>query len=244
MHESRRFFRENKDKVKKVIEMLGDEQSKDCYKRMIKFRCTYNHKILPVNSYRSQYFDNPYFTYNHGEVFIDCGAFDRDTIQKFKKKIAKQGKVYKRIIAVESDKRNRLNLVRIHPDVMLVADGAWDQNTYLNFSAGNGEDCRIQSSESNEQSVEIIQAYALDEISECTEATFVKMDIEGAEQHALMGLQKTIRSNQPKMAISIYHSDADMVEIPLMIKRINPSYRFYVMQHTNTAYETVLYVTE
>lgn len=230
MYESRKFFKENKNKVIKVMKMLSDEQSRDCYRRMIRFRCTYNHKILPVNSYRSQYFGNSYFTYNDGEVFVDCGAFDGDTIKKFKKRIAKEGKVYKRIIAVEADRRNGANLVRNHSDVMLVRGGAWDCNEYLSFSAGNGEDCRIQNGQSKGLPVEIIQAYVLDEIPECTEATFIKMDIEGAEQHALKGLQKTIQTNHPKMAISIYHSDADMIEIPLMIQQMNPSYKFYVMQ--------------
>lgn len=244
MHESRQFYRNNKEKVNQVMKILGDEQSRDCYRRMIRFRCTYNHKILPANSYRSQYFGNPYFTYTDQEVFVDCGAFDGDTIKKFKKKMAKERKTYKRVIAVEADRRNGENLARNHPDVMLVRGGAWDRHEYLGFRAGNGENCRIQSGHPDGQPVEVIQAYALDEIAECRESTFIKMDIEGAEQRALKGMQKTIQKNHPKMAISIYHSDADMVEIPLMIQEMNPSYHFYVMQHTNTACDTVLYVTE
>ena len=243
MRQSRKYFLEKKEQVKQIIKLLSDERSKDCYSRMVKFRCTYDHKVLPKNSYRSQYFGNTYFSYQDDEVFVDCGAFDGDTVKKLKKKMRKEGKTYKQIIAVEVDRRNCKNLSRNHPDCLIIRGGAWDKKEVLQFSTGQGENCQVQYEQSRDLPTEKIRAYALDKIAACRHATFIKMDIEGAEQYALRGFRHTIQTNKPKLAISIYHSDSDMIEIPLMLKEMVPSYKFYVMQHTNTACDTVLYAT-
>lgn len=57
--------------------------------------------------------------------------------------------------------------------------------------------------------------------------TFIKMDIEGAELDALEGAKETIRNNRPRLAISIYHKLEHMWEIPLLIHKIEPHYKFY-----------------
>ena len=71
--------------------------------------------------------------------------------------------------------------------------------------------------------------------------TFIKMDVEGAELKSLMGACNTIRRDRPKLAISIYHKDKDMVRIPLYIRSLIPDYRLYVRHYSNNANETVLY---
>jgi FkbM family methyltransferase len=56
--------------------------------------------------------------------------------------------------------------------------------------------------------------------------TFLKMDIEGAEQSAILGAKEHIKNDKPKLGLSIYHSYEDMWKIPLMIDEICPGYRF------------------
>lgn len=46
------------------------------------------------------------------------------------------------------------------------------------------------------------------------EATYIKMDIEGAEMETLKGCTKTIEQYRLKLAISIYHRDDDLWGIP------------------------------
>lgn len=51
----------------------------------------------------------------------------------------------------------------------------------------------------------------------CSDATFIKMDIEGAELSGLIGAAETICRNKPQMAICIYHRREDIWELPQYI---------------------------
>lgn len=71
--------------------------------------------------------------------------------------------------------------------------------------------------------------------------TFIKLDIEVADQHALAGARETIQTSAPKLQICLYHSLNDFVEIPLMIRKYNPRYKLFVGHHTPFFNECVLY---
>lgn len=115
--------------------------------------------------------------------------------------------------------------------------GVWSENTKLYFNAmGTG------SSHVSEQRGEyIIQTAVLDEMVYDQKPTYIKMDIEGAEQEALKGCRKIIQTYKPKLAICIYHKPDDLFEIPAMIKEMNPQYKLYVRQYADAWYDTVLY---
>ena len=67
------------------------------------------------------------------------------------------------------------------------------------------------------------------------------MDIEGAELNALRGSKEIIKSQKPKLAISVYHDFKHLWEVPLYIKKLVPDYKIYFRHHTNLEYETVCY---
>jgi FkbM family methyltransferase len=58
-----------------------------------------------------------------------------------------------------------------------------------------------------------VDAVAIDDVEECADATFIKMDVEGAEMDTLIGAYNTIAKNRPKLAICLYHSDEDMIRL-------------------------------
>jgi FkbM family methyltransferase len=70
---------------------------------------------------------------------------------------------------------------------------------------------------------------------------FIKMDIEGAEVQALHGAEKTIRRFRPKLAISVYHSVNDFVDVFEFIASLGLGYRFYLGHYTIHWHETVLF---
>lgn len=71
----------------------------------------------------------------------------------------------------------------------------------------------------------------------------IVMDIEGAETKALEGAQKTIVNNRPILAISIYHSNEDLVRLPQKLISIfeDRDYDFYCRNHANGISDTVFY---
>jgi FkbM family methyltransferase len=54
---------------------------------------------------------------------------------------------------------------------------------------------------------------------------YIKMDIEGAEQRALMGAQGTIARHHPRMALSAYHDPTDPEKIPQLVRQAWAGYR-------------------
>lgn len=72
---------------------------------------------------------------------------------------------------------------------------------------------------------------------------FIKMDIEGSEQAALRGAENTIRRWKPMLAICIYHSNEDMIKIPLYLHEIYQNDAdYYIRHHTKYFADTVFYV--
>ncbi len=72
-------------------------------------------------------------------------------------------------------------------------------------------------------------------------ATFIKLDVEGAELETLKGAERTIKEYKPRLAISIYHKPSDIYEIPELLMEYRSDYKFYIRHYTSYVWETVLY---
>lgn len=242
MKKSKEFFRANKTRIHKNIELLEDEESKDVFKKMIQFRCFSRYKNLPHNSISTMYFYNDFFKFKPGEVFIDCGAYDGDTIRKFKRRMKKVGS-YK-IIGFEPDEANYKELRHNHPDVIAIKAGVWREDGILEFgqNASNASTfLEADNMQKEEGEIVKVPVRSIDNIPECRNATFIKMDIEGSEYNAILGAQRVICKNNPKLAICIYHSDEDMLRLIELVHKLVPDYHLYIRQHSNSVCETVLY---
>ena len=115
--------------------------------------------------------------------------------------------------------------------------GVWSKKEMLYFSAAGTCSSHI----SEKKSDYVIETTSLDEIVFDKRPTYIKIDIEGAEQEALKGCRKIIHTYKPKLAVCIYHKPEDLYEIPIMIKEMNPEYKLYVRQYANAWFDTVLY---
>ena len=67
------------------------------------------------------------------------------------------------------------------------------------------------------------------------------MDIEGAETEALKGAESCLTKHRPQLAISIYHSNNDMLNIPIYLNKILKDYVFKIGQYSPDNDETILY---
>ena len=120
--------------------------------------------------------------------------------------------------------------------MQLVPYGLWDREDILKFEAADGGFSTIKNTGNME-----IKVVSLDDFLNGQEATYIKMDIEGAELKALKGAKNTITKYKPKLALCIYHKPLDIIEIPLYLKTIEPRYKFYLRHYSNFHTETVLY---
>lgn len=70
---------------------------------------------------------------------------------------------------------------------------------------------------------------------------FIKMDIEGAEPHALMGARSTLARFRPRLAIAAYHDFDHVWQLAAIIDTLGLGYRFALGHFTAHAEETVLF---
>lgn len=242
-----------KDKVSNLHSNLADKKSREILDEIIKFRLShyYNVNMGSIFSKVAPYFDRRIISLSSNEVFVDCGAYRGETILDLLKFTV--GK-YKKIVAFEPDTTNakffKANLKAIYDDnIVLEKKGVFNKSTKVFFSALGSPESGISLSETyNAFSGEIdaqrssIEVVSLDQYFINKEMpTFIKMDIEGAELDALKGAKNIIKNHKPKLAICVYHKPEDLWEIPLYIKKINPSYELYLRHYSKEVCETVCY---
>ena len=56
---------------------------------------------------------------------------------------------------------------------------------------------------------------------------FIKMDIEGAERHALAGARRLLAVHKPRLAICIYHGADDPEVVPRVVLAANDNYQTF-----------------
>jgi len=235
------FFTQNAERVNAITNLLADEQSKKIYSGIVKFRQTHNKKDYPKIKPECEYFFSD-LKLSKNEVFIDCGAYIGDTIDEFLKRRPIE---YKQIIAFEPDTKNFTELKKKHgsnPKITLINAGTYDKEGEILFKEQGGCSRITEENSSEQNDLVSVQVKKIDNLN-LDNVSFIKMDIEGAELNALKGAEKTILKNKPKLAICIYHSDEDMINIAEYINNLIPEYKLYVRHYSfyPIASETVLY---
>ena len=242
MLDARKYFKENIDRVDKCASFLHDDESRAVYRSMISFRCNSDPSGFITSKQKHLYFINEYFNYSTEEVLVDCGAYIGDTISNFKKAMKRKNGKYTKIVAFEPDSRCYKTLVKRYKDIIAIKAGVWCKDDKLFFSGDGAVFSVSDESDSTNGYGEHIDVRSIDSCPECEGVTFIKMDIEGAEMEALIGGKNTISKYKPKLAISIYHSDADMIRIIEWVHANFPEYRLFIRQHEKYATnDTVLY---
>ena len=189
--------------------------------------------------HEQQYFDLPCLEqYREAhEIFVDGGCYDGANSVRF---VEWAGESEKTVYAFEADEKNagkcRTVLGQIEgAECHLIEKGMWSGDTVLGCCSKANEASGL--AESGQQR---IQVTGLDSVVK-GKVTFIKMDIEGAEYEALKGAKNIISTHHPKLAVSIYHKDEDIWELPQLILSFYPDYRFYLRHYSLSSEETVLY---
>lgn len=237
------YFSKNQKRVNTVASLLADKWSKEVYLAVIQSRYM-AFELEEYITWNCIYFDNVFFTYSENEFLLDCGGYTGDSIDAFISFVPN----YKGIISFEPMPGNFEIIKRKHgtnPKIRLENKGIWDGGDGVTFLL-NGASSKIiipGRKDNEKDNVIEIDVTSIDSLNLQEKVTFIKMDIEGAELNALKGASQTILRDKPKLAISIYHSNEDMIEIVEYINKLCPEYKLYVRYYLATIYDsdTVLY---
>jgi FkbM family methyltransferase len=182
------------------------------------------------------YFPSDVFKLRPDEVFIDCGAYDGDTIAEFRRCARDQ---FSRIVAFEPDPQNFATLASsLNGDrrITLQPYATTARRETLRFAAGDGVASRISSTGTCE-----IQTITLDEALQDIAPTYIKFDIEGSEPDALEGGRQTITCHRPKMAVCVYHAPDHLWSLPLLLNELLPDSRFTLRTYYADGFDCVCY---
>lgn len=218
-------------------QMLEDRRSKDVFARIVELLKQGCFDFSSVCS-GGMYF-NDIFDFRDDEMLVDCGAYDGKSVVDFIFHV--KGR-YKKIYAFEPDIANyalcRRNLADLR-DVLLMNCGLSDSEGDFWFDNRGTQSSKIVDNGADADLVKI-HAVKLDSLIN-EPISLIKMDIEGAEYPAIRGAADIIIKYKPKLAISVYHNDDDLIRIPLLLHQLVPEYKFYLRHHTTMYVDTVLY---
>ena len=231
------------------IAILVSSSNKEIYRFLVKNGISQKRIInigdVAYNLYLNQYFDNDIFQPEDGEVFIDGGSFDGNTTLTFRNWC---DNTYERIIAFEADKYNYNKCIsrkemQYTENTEIINKGLWHKRSVLPFDSNKDQSSKIIAG-SSDKILDEIETTSIDEYLQGDKATFIKLDVEGAELKALEGAKNTILRYHPKLAISLYHKPEDIFDIPNFIISLSDRYRFYLRHYQMSACETILYAVE
>jgi FkbM family methyltransferase len=216
------------------FELLEDERSQKIYSELIKFRVTGDYQHCPLPDLGDQYAPKDIPSWNPSLRLIDCGAYDGDSMRM----LEKHGYQIESILAFEPDLTNYKVLIENIQDQhgIFLPCGVSSSAKTVQFSVGNG-----QSSRAVDKGGISVQMLSIDEAFPKWAPNLIKLDIEGGENEALLGIKKTLDKYRPGLAISAYHLPCDLWQLGILIHEMQLDYRFYMRSHGYSSFDTVLY---
>jgi len=235
---------ERLDEVLEAETLWEDDESLETYRANILWRALGDARLFPFPAPKTTYFPVDLLEPIADEVLVDCGAFDGDTLREM---LTWTHGHFAAAYPIEADAVSGSKLAayvatlpgemqaRIHP--LACAVGA--ESCTLRFAMSGAATATTA-----DEGVEV-ECRTLDELLATPFAgqrvTMIKMDIEGAEFDALRGARAVIERDQPVLAVCVYHTQADVWRIPLLLRSMQTDYRYFLRSYDGDGLQTVLY---
>jgi len=230
--------------VRRCFELLADDQSRHEFVDQVRWRLTGDpgHLSHPVSG--EQYLVDDVARVVEGEVVLDCGAYDGDTLRSW---LNVRGPSFKKYFAMEPDPHNRDLLeqcieglesdiaerVQVLPYSVAgyTGEATFSATGSLSSSIGDGDGITVQCIRLDD-----LEADFGEDIP-----TFVKIDVEGTEIDALGGGSGFLRRARPMIAIATYHCQDHLWRVPLAIHALWSEYLLYLRPHNEEGWDLILY---
>lgn len=181
-----------------------------------------------------------------GDTILDIGGCWGDTALYFASKTGDKGKVYSFEFIPDNIKLFSINTTlnsSLVSQIELIPHPVSNTSGQTIYFKDNGPSSSV-AFEPFEEQTGTTTTISIDDFVKSNSITtidFIKMDIEGAEPFALEGAIETIKRFRPKLAIAIYHSMEDFVNIPNWILNLDLDYEIFIGHYTIHAEETVCF---
>jgi len=226
------YYAQHEDEIRRARALM-DPAGRDEFDRQIRLRL--GDPSDQVIDPGVQYFPHDVFQLSRNEVFIDCGAYDGDTIAEFRRITNDQ---FAGIIAFEPDPQNLAALksaINGIPKVTLHPYATGSQRETVHFTI-SGTASRISSTGTCE-----VEVVTLDDALAGVAPTYMKFDIEGSEPATIEGGSETIIRYRPKMAVCLYHAPNHLWSIPLRLSELLPDSHITLRTYVADGWECVCY---
>ncbi len=219
------FYKENFPEFEKAFKLLSDQESREIYNNIIKFKITGKISYLK-QAVSDKNCEKELLNFNRYKTFIDCGAYNGDTAKKFIAECEKASEIF----AIEPDRKNFKKLLaysesETRAKVFPLNFGVWNECSTAEFAVGGNRNSAIGTQ--NFKKTETVALNTVDSLN-IKSADFIKYDVEGAEYEAISGSVRTINSSYPDMLISLYHRSDDLFRLPLLVNNLFPEYSLYL----------------
>ncbi len=234
--------------LEKVANILADSKDRELWSILMGVLETADNR--PLARWFVEHRERPYhhrLSLPRNGVVVEGGVFDGTDTLAFAHAVGPSGNVYgfdplgKSVV----EARNR-QAVLAHPAIELIPKALWSCTTTLQFrnhgaASTVGETLTQGGKKPNSYPVEAISVDDFVSARGLSRLDFIKLDVEGAEQHVLRGAHESIQKFRPSLAVSIYHSIEDMYNIPMMLNKSLQNYNFHVFAYSPNIGDFVLH---
>ncbi len=191
-----------------------------------------NEFVLPFNLAEQQreVYGSGEYAVKPGDIVLDCGANVGDWTRAALDHGAKV------VVGIEPGPENLECLRRNFKDeiaagrVVVVPKGVWDKEDVLLLkrdprnSAADSFVMLPDGTPGVKAPLTTIDHLVAD--LKLERVDYIKMDIEGAESRALVGARDTVAKFHPRLSIAAEHNPNDGTDLPLLVERMWPGYKF------------------
>jgi FkbM family methyltransferase len=229
--------------IKQGYAVLSDEASRREFCEQLRWRVLLNLDCLALPEDKSEiYFPSDLVVSMDREIFIDCGAFDGDSIRSFMS-YCKAG--FSHIYAVEPDSTNRMALQgfvdnlpgSLREKIAILPYAVGRTNGKVSFNAGKSAASGVSAQFGTDE----VECRRLDTLMSSIQPTYIKMDTEGAELDAILGAAYVLKHSMPVLAACVYHRCEHLWQIPAMVHSISPDHGVYLRRYAEDCWELVCY---
>jgi FkbM family methyltransferase len=228
--------------IRRAFHLFNDEESRRQFIGHLKFRLRLDYLALPANSWANYFPSDVSLSLPPDTTFVDCGAYDGDTIKFF---LEQQGGQFREIFAFEPDE---LNCQKLHQylstleaeaaqRIHIYNAGVGSRRTKMGFHQTGNMSAAF--SHEGESEVDVLPLQEIVRVN--GEFVFLKLDVEGAEWEALKGAERLLAQARPLLAISVYHRPDDLWQLPLYIESLGLGYGLFLRTQGEDGMDVICY---